>query len=175
MNCPNCESSHTRVIETHLCTNGSRRRRYLCVSCEFRWTDWDGERPVKGGSPGRRKAVGNRKTRLRPDHIRLALTRTDLNNKQVGDMIGCSPECVRQIRNGKICASILPDLPRPNAVNQQPAGDGLNCLDCDEWREGRCGFGFPDPLVEGLSFAADCDNYVPRSQSIRRACPISDQ
>lgn len=165
MNCPNCNSTTTKVIETHVCTNGTRRRRYRCLRCENRWTDWDGERPVKGGCPGRRKATGNRKTRLTPAQIRLALTRTDLNNKQVSDLIGCSAECVRQIRNGTICASTLPDLIRPNAVRQEPASDGPNCLNCKEWRYGECSFGFPDPLVEGLSFAADCSTFTPRSAS----------
>jgi hypothetical protein len=161
MDCPTCHSETTKVIETHVCTNGTRRRRYRCLSCEHRWTAWDGERPVKGGSPGRRKSPGNRKSRLTPDQIRLALTRPDLNNKRAGELIGCSPECVRQIRNGQICASILPDLIRPNAVDQKPASAGPNCLDCKEWSDGRCSFGFPDPLIEGLTFAADCDLYAP--------------
>lgn len=165
MNCDNCKSSTTKVIETHVCTNGTRRRRYRCLRCENRWTHWDGEKPVKGGSPGRRKGVGNRKTRLTPEQIRTALIRTELNNRQMGDLIGCSAECVRQIRNGTICASILPGLIRPGATEQKPIPDETSCLNCEEWRNGQCSFGFPDPLVEGLGFASDCNAFVLRGKS----------
>lgn len=172
MDCPSCDATHTRVLEVRPCANGTKRRRYCCLSCDYRWTVWDGDRPMKGGRPGHRQSI---RTQPSIDDIRLVLTRRDLNNKQAGNIIGRSAECVRQIRCGKSRASTLPDLIRFNATDQQPASDGPNCLECKEWRNGRCSFGFPDPLVEGLTFAADCDLYVLRSQSISLACPISDQ
>lgn len=168
MDCPTCNGTTTKVIETHCCTNGTRRRRYRCFDCEHRWTVWDGERPLQGGAPGTRRLTGNRKTRLRVADIRLVLTRLDLNNKQAAELIGCSAENVRQIRNGQTCASILPELIRPKAIRQKPSGNGPNCLNCKEWINGRCSFDFPDPLLEGLTFAADCGLYQPVSQSISR-------
>ena len=102
--------------------------------------------------------------------MRFALTQTELSNRQVGRELGCSAEAVRQIRNGTIYATVLPSLLRPGARDQPPpAIDGLSCAECAHWGGDRCGFGFPDPLLEGLAFAADCDLYEEVSQSMSRA------
>lgn len=162
MDCPTCNGTHTKVIETHRCTNGTRRRRYRCFDCEHRWSIWDGDRPPKGGIGPRRRPIGKRAGRLTPDQIRLALTRADLNNKQASQLLNCSAETVRQIRCGMIYGSIFPNLIRPKAIAQKPASDGPNCLDCQQWSDGRCSFGFPDPQLEGLTFAADCSTFTPR-------------
>lgn len=155
MNCPNCNSTKAKVIETHRCVNDTKRRRYRCFNCEHRWTIWDGERPRKGGSYSR----NSRKGRIKSEHVWLALQRTDLNHREVAQIVGCSGEAIRQIRCGLIYRHVHPDLIRPNAVGQKPVTGGPNCLDCEQWRDGRCSFGFPDPELEGLSFAADCDLY----------------
>ena len=164
MDCPTCSSTAVKVIETRICTNGTRRRRYRCLACDNRWSVWDGDRPIKGGT-GLQRPLGKRKDRLTPEHIRLALTKTWLNNRQIAAIIDCSAEAVRQIRCGMIHGAILPDLIRPKAERQQPATDGPNCLNCQEWRDGRCSFSFPDPLLEGLTFAAECNLYEPRVQA----------
>lgn len=174
MDCPECHGTSSKVIETKVLTNGTRRRRYRCLACEHRWTEWTGERPPRGGV-GTTHRRGKRKGRLTTAQIRLVLTRRDLNNRQVGELIGCSYECVRQIRAGIIYGHVLPDLIRPNAKDQRLAADGPSCLKCAEFPNGECSYGFPDPLEEGLTFAADCELYAPVSQSISRACPSSVQ
>lgn len=35
-----------------------------------------------------------------------------------------------------------------------------DCTNCQSWSGVRCRFGFPDPLVEGTSFAQECVNYA---------------
>lgn len=171
MTCPTCSSALTEVIETRLCSNGTRRRRRRCRTCGYRWTTWEGERPPTGAQPGvtRAKPPRTGTGRLTTEQVRFALARTDLNNRQAGREIGCSAEAVRQIRNGTIYAHVLPQLPRPGAPSRPVVADGPSCLECVHWDGGGCGFGFPDPLMEGVTFAADCDLYERVSQSMSRA------
>jgi hypothetical protein len=49
--------------------------------------------------------------------------------------------------------------PKPQPI------DGPSCDKCHAWTGARCRWGFPDPLIEGLLFASDCDLYH-LSQSI---------
>jgi transposase-like protein len=159
MDCPKCNGTHIKVLETNLCPNGTRRRRYRCLTCEHRWTVWTGERPPKGKRP----------VRLTADQIRFALTRTDLNNRQVAEVIGCSTELVRQIRAGLVYRMVHPELLRPNAPADAPPPivSGSSCHECVNWTGASCGFGWTDPLLEGLGFAADCDLYeVSQSMSL---------
>jgi hypothetical protein len=69
---------------------------------------------------------------------------------------GISKQAVSQIRLGRICRSIAPDLPR-----RAPA---KLCTGCRFWRGGSdpCSQGMPDPVYEGKTFAADCDLFEQR-------------
>jgi hypothetical protein len=90
----------------------------------------------------------------------MALERTDLNNRQVAELIGCTGETVRKIRCGLIYWDVSPELPRfKEGKRLKPAAEQRSCGWCEHWAHGRCGFGIPDPLTEGLGFAADCDLY----------------
>jgi hypothetical protein len=103
--------------------------------------------------------------------VRQILTQDELNNVEISQLVGCSRETVRQIRAGLIYRVVHPELLRPGANRDMPPLiiDGLNCYDCVNWAGSRCNFGFPDPLIEGLTFAADCDLYESVSQSISLA------
>jgi hypothetical protein len=161
MDCPKCNGTHIKVLETNLCPNGTRRRRYRCLTltCEHRWTFWTGERPPKGKRPAR----------LTADQIRFALTRTDLNNRQVAEVIGCSAESVRQIRAGLVYRMVHPELLRPNAPADAPPPivSGPSCYACINCTGARCWFELPEFLLEGPGFAADCALYeVSQSMSL---------
>jgi hypothetical protein len=176
MTCPNCYSAQIEVREVRICNNGTRRRRHECLACSHRWTSWDGPRPIRGYSPnGRRKPAQGKRGKLTPAEIKRVLTQLDLNNKQLAAELGCSCETIRQVRAGMLYASIHPELLRPKAKRPAPPPvDGPTCLGCVHWKGSRCSFDFPDPVMEGITFAADCDLYE-MSQSISRACPSSVQ
>lgn len=49
----------------------------------------------------------------------------------------------------------LIELPPP----PEPDPSDPSCLNCRHWRGEICGFGFPDPIEEGVGFASDCSQY----------------
>jgi len=64
---------------------------------------------------------------------------------------GLHRSAVGYIRQGKTHADRLPELPRWT----------VTCERCTHWsRPGHCTLGFPDPLLEGISFARDCASFV---------------
>lgn len=165
LNCPSCESSHTRVIETRPLQDGGRRRRHHCHVCEHRWTTWSGEPPKQGRRPGAKPGRSN-KPPLTEDEVRLVLT-SPLSSVKLARQLGRSKEAIAAIRRGDIHANTLPELPR-RQVQRRPA-DGPSCRGCAHWTGDSCGMGFPDPLEEGPAFAADCSLYEPSTQSISLA------
>lgn len=172
MNCPKCGSARIAVRESRRCHNGTRRRRLDCLDCDQRWTEWDGPRPDPKEAPRRKRSTPMRPKRnpLTTEQVRFALSRLDLNNTQVARELGCIAETVRQIRAGMIYRDVFPTMLRPKEKRKPPEVDGPMCDRCSYWSDGKCGFGFPDPLVEGLSFAADCELYevtVPQPASAR--------
>ena len=168
------------MCEVRVCVNGTRRRRLGCMDCGHRWTTWDGPRPPRGGISLRKPPsapTAKRQGSLTDEQVRQVLIRTDVDNTEASRWLGCSPELVRQIRAGMLYRTVHPQLVRPNARADAPPPtvDGPSCHECSNWAGVRCGFGFPDPQLEGLGFAADCDLYERVSQSISRDCPTSDQ
>ena len=122
------------------------------------------------------RATNKKRGALTDEQVRQALIRHDLNNAEAGRVIGCSAESVRQIRAGMVYRMVHPELLRPTAPADAPLPtvNGPSCHECANWTGARCGFGFPDPLLEGLGFACDCDLYEV-SQSMSLACPTSVQ
>lgn len=179
MNCPDCSSGHTEILESRLCHNGSRRRRHECQTCGSRWTTWEGERPAKGstGKP-RKRTTRAKRGPLTPEQVRrVLLAPKDVNNAELARELGVGRETIRQIRLGMIYAHVHPEIARLGApVEVPPAEDGPSCYGCVHWREG-CTFGFPDWREIGPAFAAECHLYAacPRTQSISLACPSSVQ
>jgi len=167
MKCLECASTKTEIIETRMCMNGTRRRRRKCHECGYRWTEWDGKRP------GIYKP-----TLVKEEHVRLALTRPDLTDLEVAHCLGCSNETIRKIRCGIRHRDILPELLRyKERQRPQPNANKRNCTWCEHWAQSRCSFGFPDPLTEGLGFAADCDLYQVCDKALTghataASCPV---
>jgi hypothetical protein len=172
MSCPICGSARIEVCEVRLCINGTRRRRMGCVDCAHRWTTWDGPRPPRAGAGLRRppRATTKKRGALTDEQVRQALIRRDLNNSEAGRLIGCSAESVRQIRAGLVYRMVHPELLRPNAPADAPPPivSGPSCYACINCTGARCRFEFPEFLLEGPEFAADCELYDV-SQSMSRA------
>ena len=162
MSCPVCSRNAIDVLESRLCANGTRRRRYVCLGCDHRWTIWDGPRPRRGHAPGAGPKKRRHRPPLSPEEVRLVLT-SPLNCTAMARQLGCSKQAVSLIRRGQIHADLWPELPRQLSQAQaeaQPVG-GLSCYGCRSWRDGRCIEDMPDLLTEGPSFAADCPFFTP--------------
>jgi len=158
--CKACGSGQAKVIESRLCNNGTRRRRYCCLSCDCRWTHWDGPKPIQGlMKAGRSVSSGRGRQTTEEEVKRILLAPLDVTNVQLARVMNFSPEWVRRIRTGLSCIKICPELRR-----RMPFSTGVNgrsCHDCFHWALG-CGFGFPDPYTEGPGYAKDCDFFKPR-------------
>lgn len=170
MSCPNCDSTKVAVRESRRCFNGTRRRRMECSDCGNRWTDWDGPKPDHRQQP---RAKGRQGGRFTADQIRdILLAPRTATHAELGRRFGITGEYVRHIRIGIAYSHVHPEIARWG--KPAPRAAGKSCYRCCHWQGEECGFGFPDPGVEGPSFAADCDLYEV-SQSISRACPTSVQ
>lgn len=157
VDCSNCNSSLTEVIESRLCSNSTRRRRHCCLNCGYRWTSWDGPRPEPGKhATVRRRQTVHRPDRLTDDQVRLILERRDLSAKGLAKELGRTRQAICQIRRGDTYRDVLPEVPRWDNSNLQV----VSCHNCIHWRN-RCGMDFPDPIEEGPGFAVDCSFYKP--------------
>lgn len=149
--CPSCNSDATKVIESRKTINGSQRRRHKCQACDFRWTTHDGVAPGHaGGYP----------PKITPDQVRMILLSTEPLSV-LALRIGCARETVRQVRANITHRHVHPEIQRQGQPQVAPVvADGLSCYQCQHWAD-RCTFGYPDPVVEGPSFASDCSMYEP--------------
>lgn len=158
MNCSSCHSSCTKVIESRLCINGTRRRRHHCLNCGHRWTSWDGPRPDPSEhmTPLIRRRMQMPK-RLTDDEVRMILERRNISARRLANDLGRSAEAICQVRAGISYRNVLPEIPRWGARKSMRA----SCHACVHWRS-RCVMGFPDPEEEGPGFAADCSLFEQR-------------
>lgn len=147
--CPECNSEFTKVDASHLLSNGSRRRRIQCCTCEYRWTDYAGE---KSSSDPQDKSP------LTDDDVRLILT-SDLSNGELAQMVNRAMHTVAAIRRGAMYRNRCPDLPR---WNDRYNPNGLTCASCYQWR-GVCGLGIPESALEGVLFAQECAVFDDRT------------
>lgn len=163
--CPRCSSDTTEVLESRKVSNGSRRRRHRCHTCDFRWTAYDG--PPPGHCGGLRKGQHVAQLpELTPDEVRMILLSPE-STRTLGRQLGRSAESIRQIRAGLTYKRVHPTLERTQRTQQLPRSsakplpiDGPNCHLCQHWAD-RCTFGYPDPIEEGPGFASDCSMYTP--------------
>ena len=126
---------------------GGRRRRHQCHACALRWTTWSDAPPLQG----------KEKRSLTLDQILLVLT-SPLKPRLLAEMVGRHVKTINSIQRGDLHGEVLPELPRRR--KRRVASAGLSCRNCIHWSTAAtCGLGFPDPLEEGLAFAADCSNY----------------
>ena len=181
--CPEC-GSPSLVLESKIARRGTaRRRRHQCQGplCGHRWTTW----ATRAGQPLEEPpllAGQHRPRRRRPEcrvltaqQVRVILMSPTRSLRALASQLGVSRETVRKVRLGLFYADVLPDLPRQRPGRRAEVvpvvTDGPSCERCRSWRDGQCREGFPDPLEEGVGFAADCDFYdaLPVSQSMSRA------
>jgi hypothetical protein len=158
--CPRCESK-SRVIEVRHLTTGGSRRRIGCQNpaCGYRWTVREEPReplPPRLTQPRQRTQRRN-STPLSDEDLLLIFERRDLNNTQLGKLLGCTRESIRQVRSGQLFPDRLPHIPRWG-------GSQRGCLTCDQCAHwlGYCTLSFPEPGAEGLAFANECSAFLAR-------------
>jgi len=86
-----------------------------------------------------------------------------ISDTLAGKIYGVSRQAVSNIRNGASFKHIRPEIPRrppkSKRVKVDPATLEVSCLKCAHWTKKECGFGFPDPVKEGVHVAEDCAMY----------------
>jgi transposase-like protein len=158
MDCQNCHSTDTEVLESRKNSTG-RRRRHACKACGFRWTSYDGEPPGRRGGAPKGKPMTQRPPLTAAEVKQILLSQQ--GHRTLALAMGRSPETVRQVRLGIIRANVHPEIARWQKPAPKPKpGEGPSCYACQHWNE-RCTMGYPDPLEEGPAFAADCAIYAP--------------
>ena len=86
------------------------------------------------------------------------------NWAQIARDYGTSRELVRQVVHGLIYRDLLPD-----DFRRPPGPADPKCDYCSEWlgpdSEQPCRLGVPDPVIEGVGFARDCEFYETKRGS----------
>lgn len=161
--CLKCNSSSIEVVESRLCSNGTRRRRHSCLACGYRWTTWDGPRPAQGRIPGVWVAAKTKRGQeVTEEEVRaILLAPKNIRHTTLARQLNVTPQTVRSIRMGIRRRTVCPGLPR---WDLKKAVKGRSCYNCEHWSLG-CGFGFPDPQEEGPGYAQDCDLFQLKAQN----------
>ena len=158
--CKACGSDNVDVIESRLCNNGTRRRRHRCLSCGYRWTEWDGPRPTQGRMAGSHSVSSRRSRQTTEEEVRrILLAPAGVTNVRLAREMDFSPEWVRRIRIGLSCVNICPELKRGKPI--PGSAKGRSCYSCFYWNSGCC-FGFPEPFEEGPGYAQYCSLFKLR-------------
>lgn len=144
--CVACQSTSTSVIRSRVSKDGKRWRLVRCHNCGH-CTDYVGGKPL----------LQQRRRRFDDAGIRQILLSAE-SHSAVAAKHGCTRELIRQIRIGKVYRSTLPDVPRWIVQKRGPV-----CTQCKHWADEVCEMGFPDPIDEGVGFAADCSMYERRA------------
>jgi hypothetical protein len=135
--CPECSSERIDLVTSRATITGGKRRRWRCLDCRQRWTTYEGEQPARLPRRG-----------LSPEQVRRVLLSTG-SDSEVGRQFGLSHTAIANLRLGRTYAELWPELPR-----RSPA---RSCRACRHWRSDHCNMGFPDPIEEGVKFAAECE------------------
>lgn len=138
--CPECSSERIDLVSSRRTITGGQRRRWRCLDCRHRWTVYEGERPDR-----------QLRSQLPPEQVRQILLST-ASDSALARRFKRSHTSIANLRTGRTYADLWPEIPR-----RPPS---RSCRDCQHWRGNRCGLGFPDPIEEGLRFAADCESFL---------------
>lgn len=175
VDCPFCYSSRSKTCETRVLASGTRRRRYACHDCQQRWTVHDGPPPRRGArshivrSGTRQQPAGLARVNKPPltdEDVRAILIAgltQGATSTVLARQFGRTSTAINAILRGDYHRGICPELVRRGMRRYPP--DAPICHDCIHWLDGRCGMEFPDPVVEGVQFAADCAAFVLRSNT----------
>lgn len=150
--CPSCSSLLTTTCQSVRLRDSRHRRRHICKACNRRWSTWEGI-----AQPYERKPSPRRQGRI-PDETIARILEDSRSLATWAKELGVSRELIRRIRAGINYKLACPDLLRRNS--------GASCHNCEQWVHGSCDYGFPDPLKEGPSFAAECDLFKPRQRKV---------
>ena len=154
--CPECGTTHTRVIRTDHLRNGTTRRRHACHACAHRWTSLNGSLPPRTTPPPPRTTfrtyIG-----LTEDDV-ITILRSSATDTALAPLYNCSRQSISHIRSGRSYAAIRPDIPR-RSPRPRYSADGPTCTNCSYWNGTRCSFDYPE-AAEDPRFAQDCDLYT---------------
>ena len=142
MNCPSCDSTDVRVVDSRHCTDGRWRRRHHCSTCLDRWTTYESN------------GVSHKRT-LSPTEA-AAVILSDKSTLALAADYGITHQAISQIRLGRVYAEVHAHLEKQG--HRLPSHSKKLCVDCHHWGRYGCSFGFPDA---GEDFATDCDLYGP--------------
>jgi DNA-directed RNA polymerase subunit M/transcription elongation factor TFIIS len=156
--CPSCGSADTVALDSRRLSDGLRRRvRRSCRACSTRWTLVV---PIK--DPGRACEACH------------SLSASVLESRVTkGDRRRVRQKC--RDCGHRWTVWILADGSVSNAAQRQSTQrPRLTCLDCDRWQgetaDHPCWFRFPDPIEEGIGFAADCLQFRQREELQQPCC-----
>lgn len=167
INCPDCGSDRWRVLTSRRKfwrTPEVVTRRLSCHQCGGRWTRTD---PAGLSLPDHQWKPPAKVT---ADQV-VAILLSPLGHRTVAREMGISTTAARKIRCRVIHREVRPDLPEWTPPPPKPPAPPkvkvriLSCHDCMSWIDGKCREGWPDPVIEGPQFAADCEDYEPRKDS----------
>jgi transposase-like protein len=169
MICSVCKCSGHRRGRPQQLASGRLVQRFRCSKCARSWTiDESGvARP--------------RQTPLSDEAVLYILT-ADESQVQIALNVNRSTSLVSNVRRGLSYRDIHPDVPRnkpwgvcakasrkPKAQSlkaKEPKIPSITCVKCIHYLgsfDKPCGLGHPDPVEEGLRFAADCSTYIETS------------
>lgn len=147
MNCPKCNDPRGVFVNRTTRHGEEIRRNMVCTSCNHRWLQCNGDLPVRTPAP-----------RLTDEQVAEIISHRNVGHGTMARKFNKSREIIRSIRYGKLYRTVCPDLER-----WDPAQGCATCLRCANWRDDHCGFGFPDPIEEGLMFARECLQFQVRA------------
>jgi hypothetical protein len=146
--CPKCTDGVLIIVRSYA-RNFRRHRLMGCKSCDFReWRPDDDISNTRSQRPRRFDDATIKEIRALKGHY---------GRRILAQRYKCSEELIRAIWAGQIYRDLLPD-----GFRAPPKPGDPNCEHCLHWAADACGMGFPDPDVEGPSFARDCSVFVVR-------------
>lgn len=133
MFCPSCGSPDQSIKESRLIRNGAaRRRRFVCQSCDHKWTGFfDAESDQTIEQPRRtRPRADNRRQQFHKltEEMVVEILTSDLTDARMAEIAGVSRQCVGFIRNGDTFKLVRPDLPRRQRGTRLSSGDVQDIL-----------------------------------------------
>lgn len=144
-----CDRDQVLVLASRKRVDGVRRRRYKCLVCEHRWTQF-----YEGACDVRAKLVRTSAPERRNLTVRQAIfvMLSDKSSAALAAKYGVTRQAIDSVRHGKSYADIYKKL---EAKGRKLRVQGrLVCEQCVHWRgELGCDFDFPDA---GGDFATDC-------------------
>jgi hypothetical protein len=154
--CPECNSERSFILESRATARGQRRRRFECQTCLHRWTSFEQDT----NSPYRRSKVEESKKLAKADVVELI--ESELAVPELAEKYDIAQEMVLRIQRGVLYKDIYEEL-YPCANRSV-----LHCVECLHWRRERCGLEFPEG---GDTFATDCSAYLASVTQL----PITDE